>query len=86
MGVVGDTGFEPVTSTVSTQKEEGTEIIKGDLCKNHIFQAIRFSIYFGIFVYICQFLTYFGCNLGTILQNLVGLGPHLFSKPSVNAG
>jgi hypothetical protein len=30
--VVGDTGFEPVTSTVGAQKEGKTENIRGDLC------------------------------------------------------
>ena len=64
--MVGDAGFEPVTSTVGAQKEGKPEIIRGDLCNELIFLAIRFSIFLDIFAYISIFLTNFGhsCSAG----------------------
>ena len=63
---MGDTGFEPVTSTVGAQKEGIVIIMRGDLWKTLILFDIRFSIYFDIFAYISIFLTNFGHSLGTV--------------------
>jgi hypothetical protein len=62
--VVGDTGFEPVTSIA--QNEEKAEKIRGNLCRERIFQVIRISIFFDIFAYCSIFLTHFGHSLGTV--------------------
>jgi hypothetical protein len=43
-GMVGDTGFEPVTSTVGAQKEGKAKNKRGDLCWELIYWIIRFSI------------------------------------------
>jgi hypothetical protein len=49
IGMVGDAGFEPVTSTVGAQKEGEAKNISGNLRKMMIFQLVRFSIYLDIF-------------------------------------
>jgi len=58
--MVGDTGFEPVTSTVGAQKDKKAEKIRVQPCKEMISQVIRFSIYFDFFAYFSIFLTNFG--------------------------
>jgi len=50
---------------VGAQKEETAENIRVYPCKVMVFQAIRFSIFFDIFVDFLIFLIYFGCSLGT---------------------
>ena len=68
--MVGDTGFEPMTSTVGKQKDKKNGKNKGFSQKTVQNQAFEISKLFDIFVDFSIFLTNFGHSLVTVYSNM----------------